>query len=200
MVDHRVISSSYHLLLGSPPGRETNDNSVTRHSMTRRNRAFQYVSHFLPTLGLEVTQTTKLTTERLDVLGRHWTMRCVLHNRRTPARSLSHLPLNLEFMKLPCIVLEKRQANAASSQRPHLPFASFVHRRPLAHVLDYRMGAKVGASAGIGVPRAAQPVLRRSARIPYGRSPVALVAVWTRIHRSRGEPTRNHIQAGADRA
>jgi hypothetical protein len=29
------MSSSYHLLLGSPPSRETNGHSVTQHSMTR---------------------------------------------------------------------------------------------------------------------------------------------------------------------
>ena len=78
--------------------------------------------------------------------------------------------------------------------------APFVHCRPLAQVLDYRMGANGGVSAGIALPRAAQPVLRRSSRIPYGRSPVVLVAVWTGVSRSRCEPTRNHIQAGADRS
>jgi hypothetical protein len=65
----------------------------------------------------QVKLTTKLTTERLDVLGRRWTMcrqepgfqgnldiagrswtlRRVLHNRRLPVRFLSHLP------RKPCI-------------------------------------------------------------------------------------------------
>jgi hypothetical protein len=42
--------------------------------------------------------TTKLTTERLDALGRPWTARRVLHYRRVQVRFLSPLPVGPEFM------------------------------------------------------------------------------------------------------
>jgi|GEM_PF-5987728 len=42
--------------------------------VSRRNSAFQFVRHPSPCARLQVALTTILTTERLDVLGRPWTM------------------------------------------------------------------------------------------------------------------------------
>ena len=69
-------------------------------------------------VAIEGALTTKLTTCGLDVLGRVWTLRRVLQNRRLQVRFLSHLPSRtLEMKRLPAHELRSRfqvfQANDA---------------------------------------------------------------------------------------
>ena len=46
------------------------------------------------------------TDYRQDVLGRLWTARRVLHNRRAPVRFLPYLPRKLEFMRIAALWLQ----------------------------------------------------------------------------------------------
>jgi hypothetical protein len=48
--------------------------AVDCYGVTRQKRAYQFVSRPSPCAWVQVRLTTKLTTDRLDVLGRPWTM------------------------------------------------------------------------------------------------------------------------------